>query len=152
MRSFVHTAPSLILKVSHDQGASEKIIGYATDLSYNVIQGQKLNFGVDSAFPQEIAQGSAQSFVRGTLTVFLPKGTTMEAAGLVPYRQDELGDSAAARSKYMGIRLYDRDTTQLVVSLDYVKIGSYSVTVASRQVVRVSLSFDAIYATPGPSV
>jgi hypothetical protein len=151
MRSFLHTGASLQVKIVHE-GDIEKTIGYATGLTFTVSQGQKMIYTVDSPFPQEIAQGAGPSFVRGSMMLFLPKGTTMERAGLVPYRQDAEGLPNMAASKFFGLRIYDRATTELVLSVDYCKVSTYTVSMQSRQVVRISVNFEGIYLTPGNGV
>jgi hypothetical protein len=149
MQSAVHTGPSLTLKVFYPADQTEKVIGFASDFQYSVSQGQKAIFAVDSPFPVEIAQAAAPSLVRGSMTIYLPKGSTPEAAGLVPFRTDSQGEIAHAASKYLHFRIYDRQTTGLLYSIDYAKVSSYSVSIRNRSVVMVQLQFEAMYCTPG---
>src|SRR5215469_14851307 len=86
MRSQIHAAPNLVVKIAYETDAKERVIGYASGLTFRVTQGQKEIFTVDSPFPQEIAQGLGQSMVRGNMALFLPKGQTLESLGLVPFR------------------------------------------------------------------
>lgn len=86
MISRIITGPSLLIKIKAE-GGFETMVGYATDLQINVTQGQKEIFGVDSPFPFEIAQGAAPSMVRGSMAIFILKGTNLETIGLVPYRK-----------------------------------------------------------------
>lgn len=148
MKSIIHTGPTLQVKVAYEDG-EEKLIGFANGLIFSIVQGQKLIYTVDSPFPQAIDQGAAPSFVRGNMSLYLPKGATMESAGLVPFRTDEVGRPQNATSRYMHMRIYDRATTELVLSVNYVKVSSYTVSLEMRQVVRINLSFEGIYATPG---
>lgn len=146
----LHAAPTLTLKVSYpDNTTPEKTIGYASSLTYTVFQGQKEVFVVDSPFPAEISQASGPSLVRGSVTLYMPKGSTPEYAGLVPFRTTSDGKIAHAATKYLNWRLYDRLTGGLVLSLDYVKVSQYTVTVGARTVVTVRLEFAGMYSTPG---
>ena len=147
----LHTGASLLLKIHYPDSGLEHVIGFARNLSYSVNQGQKLIYVVDSPFPVEVAQGASPSAVRGSLTTYLPKGLTPEAAGLVPYRyQDEV--NLAAASRYIHIRVYDRLANTLVFSCDYCKIGSYTVNIPARGIVEVSFSFEGMFLTPGQSL
>lgn len=148
MRSMIHTGASLYLKVKYEDGDS-KVIGFATNFSYTVTNGQKSTFVVDSPVPAEIAQSAGPAQVRGNLTIFLPKGTTPESAGLIPYRTDEAGNNLAATSRYLSFEIYDRSTNNLVFSCDYCKVGTYSVSIVARGIVMVALTFDGIRVTPG---
>lgn len=141
----------MLLKIFYPADNTEKQIGFCSDLQYSVSQGQKAIFTVDSTFPAEIAQAAGPSIVRGTMTLYLPKGSSPEAAGLVPFRTDALGEINHAASKYMHIRLYDRLTSSLLYSLDFTKVSNYTVSVRTRAVVIVQLSFESIYCTPGNS-
>lgn len=153
MQSLVHTGPSLVVKISYESDSRERVVGYASSLSFRVTQGQKPIFVVDSPFPVEIGQALGQSMVRGGLTIFLPKGQTLESLGLVPYRlrNRETTFAMAAMSRYFHLRVYDRLTSELVFSADYCKVSDYQVTVGARQLVRGELSFEGLYLTPGNS-
>lgn len=147
MISQLYTAPSMSLKVMADGGA-EKTIGYCNGFSYTTVNGQKMTFTVDSPLPAEISQGGAQSYVRGQMDIYLPKGTTPEKLGLVAYRTDDANQLYMVASKYLNIRLYDRATTARILSIDHCKFGSYTMTVGARQVVRVSMQFEGVFVTP----
>ena len=134
--------------VKYDTGVS-KVIGFARDLQFTVMQGQKTTYVVDSPFPAEIAQGTAPSGVKGSITLYLPKGVTMESAGLVPYRLNEKGENIAAASRYLTFEVYDRFTRNLIFSCEYCKVGQYSVSVSAKGIAMISLSFDGVYLTPG---
>jgi hypothetical protein len=151
MKSLLHTAASLLLKVRYEDGNS-KVIGYASSFSYTVTQGQKAIYTVDSPLPAEIAQSAGPSQVRGNLTIYLPKGTTPESLGLVPMRQGGAGENLMAASKYLAFDIYDRDTSNLVVSCEYCKVGSYSLNIAAKGIVQVNLNFDGILVTPGLTI
>jgi hypothetical protein len=76
----------------------------------------------------------------------------MESAGLVPYRHTGNGDNYLATSEYVKLRLYDRITEALVYSVDNCKVGTYTVTVQAKNVVRVSLQFEGMYVSPGLAI
>jgi len=138
--SSIHAAPNLMVKVQYQAG-DETTIGYATNLVYRVHQGQKPIFTVDSPFPTEIAQAAAPSFVQGSMTLFLPKGTTIESMGLVPRRLGDKGEFIAALSQYYDINIYNVETNELVVSIQRAKVGDYTVTIGARNIVIVNLNF-----------
>ena len=151
MKSSVHTGASLLLKVAYEDG-TEKVIGFARSFTYSVVQGQKLTYVVDSSTPVEIAQGAAPSFVKGAMSLYLPKGTTPEAAGLVPFRLDGEDNNIAMLSKYLHFRVYDRATLNLVFAAEYCKVGSYSVSMQARGIIEMNLQFDGIISTPGLAI
>jgi hypothetical protein len=148
MKSMLHTGASLLLKVKYENGTS-KVIGYATGFTYSVTQGQKAIYTVDNPMPAEIAQSAGPSQVRGSLVLFLPKGTTPESEGLVPFRVDGAGNNIMASSGYMNFEIYDRATMNLVVALEYCKVGNYTVSMMARGIVQVNLTFEGIMATSG---
>lgn len=160
MKSIIRTGAKLILKVDAGDG-NEKIIGFCTAITYSVSQGTKTIYVVDNPFPFEIASGAGQSQVRGTMTVYLLDGSTLETAGLVPWRTSGAGNKDIApnpgdpsnihlaHSKYFNIRLYDRGSGELFAGMDSAKITSYSVSVAARGTVSATLSFEAKYLVSG---
>jgi hypothetical protein len=150
-QSVLQTGPSLLVKIFYVADNTEKLIGFASGLNFQVTQGQKPIFVVDSPFPAEIAQAAAPSMVRGSMTLFLPKGSSPEAAGLVAYRTDSMGDIYNAASKYLHLRIYDRVSTALIYSMDYTKVSGYSVNIRTRSHVQVQLQFESLYCTPGNS-
>lgn len=147
----LHTGPSLVVKIAYEDDSRERVIGYASGLTFRVTQGQKEIFTVDSPFPQEIGQGMGASMVRGTMALFLPKGKTLESLGLVPYRlrNKDTTNAMMALSRYFNLRIYDRLTSELVMSADFVKVGDYTIAIQARNVVRCDLNFSGVYLTPG---
>lgn len=153
LSSRVQTGASLVIKVVLPSG-EERAIGFCTSLNFAAINGQKVYYGVDSPFPVTINQAAAPSYVRGTLNVFLIKTSTLESCGLVPYRTDQVdkgGNIYNAAVKPIHIRLYDRDSTALVYSLEYLKVSHYNISIQTKSVVQASLSFEGFYCTPGPA-
>jgi hypothetical protein len=148
MKSLLHTGASLLLKVGYEDGTA-KTIGFARGLQFSVSQGQKVTYVVDSIIPAEIAQGAGPSFVKGSLNVLFPKGTTPESVGLVPYRVAQDGSQTAQLSKYMSFQVMDRATLNLILALEFCKVGSYTFVAQARGVVEISLQFDGMLATPG---
>lgn len=148
MISKVITGPALRIKIKPEDGF-EQLIGFATDLQINIDQGQKAIFGVDSPFPFEIAQGAAPSMVRGTMVVYMLKGTNLESMGLVSYRSDDGRQIISPNSKYIDINIYDRASGILIYGLKMCKISGYTMSVSSRNVLKCSLRFDGILMEPG---
>lgn len=148
MKSKIFTGAGLLLKVAYENG-SEKIIGFAKALNVSVVQGHKNTYVVDSPLPAEMAQGTQPMVVKGSLITYLPKGSTPESSGLVPYRLDGYGEEQASLSSSMHIRIYDRATNTLVFSADYCKVTSYNINIVARGVVEVNFQFDGMHLTPG---
>ena len=147
----LQTAPSLELRIKYENG-NEKVIAFASNLQFNVVQGQKPIFVVDSPFPAEIANGAAPSYVTGSMTVYLPKGQTMESAGLVPRSLTEDGSEIlAATASYANIMVYDRLSDDLVIGVQGFKCGSYSFNMASRTHIIINLQFAGLYIKEGVS-
>lgn len=147
MISILATGPAYLVKIQYADG-TEVSIGFARGLNYSVFQGQKMIFVVDNPFPVEIAQGAAPSYVRATLNIYMPKGATPETLGLVSYRQDTDGTMLMVGSRYFNLRVYDRSTTQRVFSMDYCKVGSYTVNLEAKQVVQCALNIEGFMMTP----
>lgn len=148
MKSLIHTAASLALRVAYQDG-TEKMIGFCRSFNYSVSQGQKLTYVVDSPQPAEISQGAGPQGVKGSLVLYLPKGTTPESSGLVSYRVDTNGSQIAPLSKYIHFRIYDRQTGNLVFACEFCKVSTYSVSIVARGVVEVQMQFDGLLGTPG---
>lgn len=149
MQSLAHAGPTLSVKVFYPDIGTEKLIGFASDLTFDVTQGQKAQFVVDSPFPAQIDQAAGQSSVKGSITLFLPKGSTPESSGLVPFRKDQDGGIAIAATKYIDLRIYDRATSGLLYIIEGFKASQTSVAIGSRRVVQVRLQFEARYLTVG---
>lgn len=146
------TGASLLVKIVTQEG-EESTIGFASRLNYSVSNGQKLIFTVDSPFPQEIAHGASQSFVKGTMTVYMLRGESLETMGISPYRQDaNKAASLGPLSKYFHLRIYDRHTGGKVLSLDWCKVSGYSVDMSIRSITTASVSFEGMFTSPGDNL
>ncbi len=151
MISQLSTGPSLQVKIAFDGSNEERTVGFATKLSYSVNNGQKMIFTVDSPFPAEISHGAAQSYVRGQMSLFMPRGQTLEDLNMTPHRHDEQGQPVGPYTKYFSIRVYDRLTQTLLLSLDFCKISGYSVDITAKSVVTAMVNFEGMLASPGNS-
>jgi hypothetical protein len=163
MNSLIRTGANLVVKVAYDAGPAEKIVGFATALTYNVSNGLKINHVVDNPYPAELAYGSMPMQVSGTLSLIMPKGTTLEKAGLVPYRTAggaSEKDGAVANfgsgdtvyiggGKYCHLRVYDRESTEMVFGCEFMKVQSFQINVQSKAVVRADINFIGKYLVPG---
>lgn len=144
----IRTGAGLMLKVMYEPEANvpEKTIGFATNLSFTVIQGQKSIFTVDSPFPQEIAQGAGASQVKGSVTLYMLKRSDPIRAGLVsPTGLFTGGGANQALSRYFHWRFYDRTTQELAWAINYVKISSFTINVQAKQVVTVNCQFEGMF-------
>jgi len=155
--SKIHNAPELKLYINN------QLAGYANDFRYSVVQGQKAFYGVDSPFPQEIAQGAAPSLVEGTMTVFRPKNGSPEAWGFMTPRASKYGSeedlvtggfkangmenpgsTALGSGKYSIIRLEDRKTSKVVANIYFVMFSAQSWSVGARGIMMGTLSFQGM--------
>jgi len=154
-KSYLRTGPNMYLKVAYNKADSpEKMIGYATNLSFSQSLGQKSIFTVDSPFIQEIAQGAAPSFIRGTVTLYMLKGSDPIRAGLVSPATDIIKKDDIplnVTSKDLNWRFYDRFTRELAYAINNVKVSNWSSTIGARSVVTVQLSFEGIFFESGVS-
>ena len=157
-QSLLRTGPQSLLKLAYDlPNGPERTIGYCTGLTFSVTQGQKMIFGVDSPFPLEIAQAAGPADVRGTVTLFMPKGSNPVTAGLVPPLSGSVPDADIAdmarmsTSKYQHWRIYDRVSSELSFACNYCKVSNWTVVIQAKQVVTVQLSFEGLFMEYGLS-
>lgn len=161
MISSIRSAATLLVKVM-PEGGEEKLIGFCTGFNFNVNNGIKIIYTVDSPFPSEVAYGAQGMAVNATMNIVMPKGMTLEKAGLVPYRTAggaSANDSGAngvdqnsvfiGTGKYMHVRLYDRETRELVYGIEFCKVNSYAIDVTAKSVVRGQISLVGKFAVPG---
>ena len=148
MKSPIQSAPELRLLING------KVAGYATGLNYRILQGQKLIFGVDSPFPQEIAQGAGPSYAEGSIQVFRTKDGSPEIWGMMTPRTSEDGvfesgsiaSTALGSGKYLVLELRERATDKIVLKMTHVMFGSQEWSVTAKQVMTGSVSFQGIVA------
>ena len=147
----LRTGANLVLKVLYeaDVNKPEKDIGYVANFTFNVIQGQRPIFTVDSPFPQEIAQGITPSMVQGTMTIFMPRGSDPVTLGLVPPQVWADDKPLNATSKYLHFLLYDRRSGELAHAVRWVKVLSWHLIAQSRSVVQVNLQFQGMFYNSG---
>lgn len=144
--SFLLTAPEMKIRINGT------LAGYVTGFSYQSSQGQKMVFGVDSPFPQEIAQGAAPSFVEGSFQVVRPKGGSPETWGYMTPRTSsdgisESGDpssTALGSGRYSTIEIFDRKTDALMFKALYVMFGTQNWRVVVKDVMLGTISFQGI--------
>jgi hypothetical protein len=165
-QSVLRTGANLVVKVAYTGSKVEKTIGYATAINYIVNNGLKIIHVVDTPFPQELAYGAAGMTVTGTLSLVLPKGTTLERAGLVPYRTaggasekdgitenygsgDVVDTVYIGGGQYMHLRVYDRASGEMVMGCDYCKVQNYQISIQSKSVVHANISFVGKFLVPG---
>lgn len=151
VQSMIRTGPNLLLKVEYEGGESEKLIGYASNLSFGVIQGQKAIYTVDSPFPQEIAQAAGPTIVQGSLIVYMLKGTDPVRSGLVVPIGQGIDYPSHAGSKYLHWKIYDRYTGELAFAIRYVKVGQWSVNIGTKSIVQCQLTFEGMIYEVGTS-
>ena len=109
---------------------------------------------MDSPFPQEIAQAGAPIMVTGSMRLYLLKGQDPVRSGIMSHSSDPQGDNRYplnAASRYVHYRLYDRNTQQLVYSVDYCKVKSFDMGVQAKGMVRYSTNFSGMFFSYGQS-
>jgi hypothetical protein len=151
-KSSIQTGPSLLLKIKREGTQIFRTIGFLESIEITVTNGQKAIMAVDTPFPVEIAQSAGRSSVRGTMNVYFLKGTTLESIGLVPNRTGESGENVLDKTLSVAVGIYDKFTDQKLYEIEGMKVAQYSMSIKSRSVVRVSLSFEGLYFTPNPEV
>jgi hypothetical protein len=151
MKAKIRTGAGLILKVSYDVVGDERTVGITTGINFNVIQGQKSIFTVDSPFPQEIAQGASPSMVTGSISVYLLNASDPLREGLVTPTYNLLaGDKPLQQSsRSMILRLYDRYTGDLAFCIKGVKVGSWNTAIQARGMVMANMSFEGTHFESG---
>jgi hypothetical protein len=140
------SAPELKIKINGT------VIGYCTAFTYRSSQGQKMTFGVDSPFPQEIAQGASPSFVEGTMELIRPKGGNPESWNFMTPRlstdgkveDGNLTSTALGSAKYSVLEVYDRASDTLMIKIGYVMFGTQSWAVGVKDVMKGTVSFQGI--------
>lgn len=150
-KSAIQVAPNLMVKILPHEG-SEKIIGFVQSLSFGVSQGQKPIFSVDNPFPETIDQAAAPTLVTGSMSLYLPKGVTLESAGLVAPRKFTSGNTSMGQSRFFDMSVYDRLQNQLLYKIIQCKISNYSIVIQARSVVMVSVTFQAIHLEPANGI
>jgi hypothetical protein len=109
-------------------------------------------FTVDSPIPAEIASAAAPSFIQGSMTLYLPKGTTLENSGLVPRMISPTGtDIAGTYTKTASVMVYNRESNELVIGVQGFKVGVYSFNMSVRSHVMISLQFAGTHIKEGIS-
>lgn len=163
MNSLLRAGANLVVKVAYDNGPAEKIVGFCTALTYNVNNGLKVTHVVDQPYPAELAYGATPMQVSGTLSLIMPKGTTLEKAGLVPYRTAggaSEKDGAVANfgsgdtvyiggGKYCHLRVYDRESSEMVFGCEYMKVVNFQINMAAKSVVTANINFIGKFLVPG---
>ncbi len=150
--SMIQTGASLVLKIAYEKDGLEKTIGFCDTLNVSVPTGQKEIFTCDTPFPQEIAQSAAPIVITGNLRLYLLKGTDPVRAGMMSHSTDPQSENKYpfnAASRYIHYRLYDRNTQQLVYSIDYCKVKSFDMGVSAKSMVRYNVSFSGMFFSYG---
>lgn len=152
-RSLIHVGPSLRLAIAYEKTGEEKTLGFVSNFNFNHSTGSQPIMGIDSVFPQEIALAGAPSMVQGSMTLYMLKGTDPIRMGIVPPVVDFGGTPnnypIQAPSRYLHFRLYDRATNELVISIEFCKVSSWSVAVQARSVIQVQVGFIGKWASYG---
>lgn len=154
MQTMLYTGASVRLAIAYESGeAVERTIGYASGLNFSQSLGAQNIMGVDSVFPQEIALAAGQSMVQGSMNIFMLKGTDPIRMGLVAPAVDSQSTNnnypQQAPSRYCHFRFYDRQTGELLLSIEFCKVTSWQVAFQARQTLQASVSFTGMWVSYG---
>jgi hypothetical protein len=148
----VLTGPELLLVING------KTIGFATNLTYSISQGQKAIMTVDSPFPAEIAQGAGVSMVQGSLSVYRisdeDKKTSLEGIGLIGSRSPDddrmaanLNETQLGAARYSTVEILHRKSKKRLLRIHYTMFGTQQWSVNSKGVMEGSVTFQGILAS-----
>lgn len=114
-----------------------KTLPSITSISWQIDYGEKVIYGIDSEFPQEIA--TTKHIIRGSVQNFrirFSKG--LQGINIVPTITNFL------TGKYNELRVIDRQTNQELLVVEGMKVSNQSYSIPSRGVVTFSFNFVGI--------
>lgn len=105
------------------------------EVSYEIDTGEYAIYGIDSSYAQELA-GGGQIMVKGSVRgVRLKNGGSLQAQNARPLFSD------VNASPYVSLRIEDRTTGEVIVSIPNAKINNLRDMVAVKGVYQASFSF-----------
>jgi len=108
-----------------------------TAVNYSIDYGEQEIYGIDSAFPQEIA--STKVVVRGTVSgTFVRDGKGLQGMGIKGRNKDIL------TNPYVSLRIQERLSGKDMLWVPEVKISNERVQAAAKDLVRFSFEFKGI--------
>jgi len=130
-QSVTLTGANIILYVNN------KKLSTAQSINITIDTGESATYGIDSAYPQEIA--TTQVKVSGNVNGI----RTKYSGGLQALNLRPTFDKVAA-SPYVSIRIEDRQSGETIISLLQCKITNESHSIAAKSTYKLNFSFVAI--------
>lgn len=131
-------AQSVVLKGAETKVyIADKVYSEVQSIQYTIDYGEQEIYGIDSAFPQEIAPGrvSVQGSVQGLLIKNLGglQGSDLRAK-----------INGILHAPYVTLRIKDRSTNTDVLWLPQMKVINEQISIQAKGVVKVSFQFKGI--------
>jgi hypothetical protein len=114
-----------------------KLYPSVQDINYTIEYGENEIYGIDSAFPQEIAvtRASVQGNVSGVRVKYVGG---IQGYDIRPKIQDIL------HAPYVSLQIKDRHTDSVILWVPKIKVNREQVQIKAKGVVRLSFSFKGI--------
>jgi hypothetical protein len=114
-----------------------KVYKEAQSVSYSIDHGITEIFGIDSPFPQELADG--RKTVSGTINgIKIRYSGDLQAYNAVSLTQDVL------KTPYISIRIEDRSTSETLLFIPNARIVSEQMGIATKRTVTYSFGFKGL--------
>jgi hypothetical protein len=128
-------AKSLVLTGAHIKlYINNKVYKEVQSISLSIDYGETEIYGIDAAYPQEIAP--TKITVRGSCTGIRVKlSGGLQSANMRPLFQD------IAASPYISIRIQDRDSSEDIVFIPNCKVTRESHSIATKATYKLSFDF-----------
>jgi hypothetical protein len=112
-----------------------KIYNPIISANFTVDYGEQTIYGIDSAYPQEIA--TTKITVSGTISCYrLRNSGGIQAVNLRPSYID-----AVAASPYISLRINDRDSLEDIILIPNAKVTSETHTIVNKSTYKLTFSF-----------
>lgn len=115
---------------------NNKVFSVTQSVSVEIDTGTISTYGINSPYPQEIAQGAGQNSVKGSVKgVRVKNSGGLQGSGLLPLFSD------LSSGNYVSLRLEDRSTGETIWSVPKSMVSNVSESVQTRGIYLVSFSF-----------
>lgn len=116
---------------------NNKLYRVAQSVSFDIDYGETEIYGIDGAYPQEIA--STKITVKGRMTIIRVKNAGgIQADNMRPFYTD------TASSAYISIRISDRQSGEDILFVPQAKISRESHSIATKSTYKVTLEWTGI--------
>jgi hypothetical protein len=114
-----------------------KLYPVVQDIRYTIDYGEQAIFGIDSAFPQEIA--ITRITVQGTIS-----GVRLKGSGGLQGYDLRTGIRDMLHAPYVSLKIKDRHTDTDILWIPQIKVSSEQVQIKAKGIVQVSFNFKGI--------